>query len=135
MPAYFRTKGFTLIELLVVIAIIGILAVAFLPSLLGAPAKGRDAQRMATVQKIENFIVSETLIDYSLPGTNCIAAGCYWNGMGPTDGWCSNSFDQCFMNASLSMDETACNANSYCNWTNASYGGFDDGFGGGDSRP
>ena len=66
-------KGFTLIELLIVIAIIGILAVAFLPSLLGAPAKGRDAQRIASVQKLENFVVSEMLTGTALPVTGCIA--------------------------------------------------------------
>ncbi len=54
-------KGFTLIELLIVIAIIGILAVAFLPSLLDAPSKGRDAQRLATIQKINSFMVTQVL--------------------------------------------------------------------------
>lgn len=68
----FNKKGFTLIELLIVIAIIGILAVAFLPSLLNAPAKGRDAQRLATVQKIQNFLVTQSLSGASLPVTECI---------------------------------------------------------------
>lgn len=67
-------KAFTLIELLIVIAIIGILAVAFLPSLLGAPAKGRDAQRLAAVQKIQSFLVSESLVGGIASGvtTGCI---------------------------------------------------------------
>jgi prepilin-type N-terminal cleavage/methylation domain-containing protein len=49
-------KGFTLIELLIVITIIGILAVVFLPSILSAPAKARDAARIADVATITESI-------------------------------------------------------------------------------
>ncbi len=54
-------KGFTLIELLIVIAIIAILAVAFLPTLLGAPAKGRDTARIASLQTIQKVLVYANL--------------------------------------------------------------------------
>lgn len=45
-------KGFTLIELLIVITIIGVLAVALVPRIVGAPAKARDAARKADLQQI-----------------------------------------------------------------------------------
>ncbi|MFT7184459.1 MAG: prepilin-type N-terminal cleavage/methylation domain-containing protein [Oceanicoccus sp.] len=45
-------KGFTLIELLIVITIIGVLAVALVPRIVGAPAKARDAARLADLQQI-----------------------------------------------------------------------------------
>ncbi len=61
-------KGFTLIELLIVIAIIAVLAVAFLPSLLGAPQKARDTQRVAQVNKITGFLLNKSLTGVSLPG-------------------------------------------------------------------
>ncbi|MBP9770794.1 type II secretion system protein [Candidatus Gracilibacteria bacterium] len=60
-------KGFTLIELLIVIAIIAVLAVALLPTLLGAPAKARDTQRTTQIQKISGFLLSQSLAGKSLP--------------------------------------------------------------------
>ena len=65
-------KGFTLIELLIVIAIIGVLAVAFLPTLLGAPAKARDSQRISSIQTIQAFLVDRSLTVGSLPDGTCI---------------------------------------------------------------
>lgn len=57
-------------ELLIVIVIIGILAVAFLPTLLGAPAKGRDTQRIADLQKIQKVLVNANLEGALYPNTD-----------------------------------------------------------------
>lgn len=63
-------KGFTLIELLIVIAIIAVLAVAFLPQVLGAPSKGRDAQRLAQMQKLQQFLTAESVSGATLPSAS-----------------------------------------------------------------
>jgi prepilin-type N-terminal cleavage/methylation domain-containing protein len=56
-------KGITLIELLIVIAIIAVLAVAFLPTILNAPAKGRDTARVAALQKLQKVLISNNLVN------------------------------------------------------------------------
>lgn len=70
-------KGFTLIEILIVIAIIGILAVAFVPSILGAPAKGRDAQRIEMLSKISDFLA----LKYAEGGALPVTIGDNWDTM------------------------------------------------------
>lgn len=61
-----------MIELLIVIAIIAVLAVAFLPQVLGAPSKGRDAQRLAQMQKLQQFLTAESVSGKALLDNDCI---------------------------------------------------------------
>lgn len=96
-------KGFTLIELLIVITIIGILAVAFLPSLLGAPSRARDTQRIAEVQKVAGVLTTQLVGGPSnLPPTGCVDASNVANKFGsvadyggklPVDPDSTNSLD------------------------------------------
>lgn len=67
-------KGFTLIELLIVIAIIGILAVAFVPTLLDAPSRGRDSQRVANLNTIRTVLLDADLRGEALPASGCVLA-------------------------------------------------------------
>lgn len=65
--------GFTLIELLIVITIIGILAVVFLPTILGAPEKARDATRQAALSNSVQAIEAGRL---EAEDVDDLAAGC-----------------------------------------------------------
>lgn len=76
--------GFTLIELLIVIAIIAVLAVAFLPTLLGAPAKGRDTARIASLQKIQKVLINANIEGRSYPASACIKSGASFGGTDST---------------------------------------------------
>lgn len=69
-------KGFTLIELLVVIVIIGILATYLIPTIMGAPARARDAGRQSVLNGIKVALTSY-YSDYGhFPvGEACISSG------------------------------------------------------------
>jgi prepilin-type N-terminal cleavage/methylation domain-containing protein len=68
-------KGFTLIELLVVIVIIGILAVALLPAIMGAPGKSRDSARIADIGSLQRALEYGSLQAVTLPAAStCIGS-------------------------------------------------------------
>lgn len=76
-------KGFTLIELLIVIAIIGILSAALLPTILNAPARGRDAARLGNMNSIVAALEAYNSDFGKYPN---VAGGCIGSGDVFTDG-------------------------------------------------
>jgi prepilin-type N-terminal cleavage/methylation domain-containing protein len=82
---YKNRNGFTLIELLVVIAIIGLLASIVLVALSSARAKARDAQRIATLQQIQNALELYNSNVGHYPNTNGT-----WTAFDPTNGYFNN---------------------------------------------
>jgi prepilin-type N-terminal cleavage/methylation domain-containing protein len=69
-------KGFTLIELLIVIAIIGILSAALLPTILNAPARGRDAARQGHLNSIVAALETYNSDFGKYPSTSgCVGSG------------------------------------------------------------
>ncbi len=78
-PSSYLKKGFTLIEIVTVIAIMGVLGTVITVSLMGARARGRDAQRLSTLQQMRAAIDQYAVDKGHYPITNG------WAGFDPTN--------------------------------------------------
>lgn len=78
-------RGFTLIELMTVIAIIGILATIVTISLISSRVRGRDAQRVATLQILRAAIDQYAVDKGHYPTTN------QWTSFDPSNIYYGNS--------------------------------------------
>ena len=64
-----NVKGFTMVELMIVIAIIGVLAVALIPTFIGAQSKARDTGRAAALANASTSLASFNNDNGYFPGT------------------------------------------------------------------
>lgn len=69
-----KRQGFTLIELLIVVSIIGILSVALVPNLTGAPQRARDATRKAMLSEVAAALESYNIDNGEYPDLNAPAS-------------------------------------------------------------
>ncbi len=76
--------GFTLIEIVTVIAIMGVLGTVVTISLMGARVRGRDAQRLATLQQIRVGIDQYAVDHGYYPKTSNTVGAAQWTGLDST---------------------------------------------------
>lgn len=86
-------KGFTLIELLIVVSIIGILSVALIPNLSGAPARARDAARKALLSEVATALETFNVDNGAYPDFSDADADVCLDGT-PDDAISGNTIDE-----------------------------------------